>query len=193
MQLAFMVVLFCGLAYMFLTILRNQETMLRTLREDNARLSKRLFRLESLLAAQNNLSIPDMETGHSDGRSPALHEDQNIQSTSPGIGRGLADVREGSKFHGENLDRSTPHTSPVPFTLSSSPEKNLKKRFVAGLGLLSEKNCTQDPPLPEPVSQRAAQSGQSHDSQPEKLLLDWPVPASRKNSGSDGGMPELCP
>lgn len=52
MQLAFLLVCFAGLAYMFLTVQRTQEAMLRAMREDHVQLRTLIRALEARLDAE---------------------------------------------------------------------------------------------------------------------------------------------
>ena len=55
MLLAFEVVLFGGLAFMFFCILRNQDSMLKTMREEHGAILSTLAKLEKRIATSSSL------------------------------------------------------------------------------------------------------------------------------------------
>lgn len=166
MQLAFMVVLFGGLAYMFLIILRTQDAMLRTLREDNARLSARLLRLEHLLTAQNPEGCSGMQN----------NDACSLQSDIPA-------------FHAEAGNPAFQDRTPLPDT-ARLPHRNLKKWFADSIDRISgdRQERTSHSRKRNAGERLAEPSGRT-----DGLRLDWPEPSASKHSHSDadGGMPEL--
>ena len=69
MLLAFEVVLFGGLAFMFFCILRNQDAMMQTMREEHAATLETLQKLEKRIA-----TIQQIEAGIAAGSFPVQQE-----------------------------------------------------------------------------------------------------------------------
>lgn len=110
MLLAFVVVLFGGLAFMFFCISRSQEALLKATREDHALLEDRLNRLEMRIhtgfVAQN-----EMTTRNS---ADAVSEMVAVQSTPLGDGR-----------HGSPLDEMNLQLKPA--TSSEGPSRSTRR------------------------------------------------------------------
>ncbi len=169
MQLMFMVVLFGGLAYMFLTILRNQDAMLRTLREDNARLAERLLHLERLLAAPEAHAVDRLL--QDDEIAPHFVADPPADSATP------SDAKS-SRRNAMLSDLPVPRRQGWKDLFASGPSRKTKNNARRPPNFYSPQEQTQNEPL--------------HGKRTDELHLDWPEPSAKNESRSEsGGMPEL--
>lgn len=105
MLLAFEVVLFGGLAFMFFCILRNQDAMVRTMREEHAAILSTLAQVEKRLAVLQQLEANLVLNPQA--ASPRPQEAAGPEEAVPGTwGRAVSPVEEApaSPLDGLSMD-----------------------------------------------------------------------------------------